>query len=94
MTNTIYQVYSFESNEWVDSGEYEYNKTEDKYRRTQEEFRQPNRLDLMSNAEKAVTLAMFVVEGAGASENITNAIIKLGQARDLIYEHYRDQHYL
>jgi len=54
-----------------------------------ENFRQPNRLDLMSNAEKAITLAIYVLEGAGASENLTNAVIKLSEARDLVYEHYR-----
>lgn len=52
-------------------------------------FRQRNRFDLMSNAEKAITLAMYVLEESGASENLTNAVIKLGQARDLVYEHYR-----
>lgn len=52
-------------------------------------FRQPNRLDLMSDAEKSITEAMHKVEESGASENLTNAVIKLSQARDLVYEHYR-----
>ena len=92
MEQTIYEVYSFESNEWVECGQYEFEKTEDKYRRevlVGEPFRQPNRLDLMSDAEVAITKAMFIIEGIGASENLTNAVIKLGQARDLVYEHYR-----
>lgn len=91
MKQTVYEVWSFESNEWVESGEYDYNRTEDKYRRIKEAepFRQPNRFDLMSNAEKAITLAMYVIEESGASEMLTNAGIKLSQARDLVYEHYR-----
>ena len=94
MEQTIYEVYSFESNGWVECGQYEYDKTEDKYRRevlvpATEPFRQPNRLDLMSDAEVSITKAMYVVEGVGASENLTNAVIKLGQARDLVYEYYR-----
>lgn len=52
-------------------------------------FRQPNRLDLMSPAEKAITEAMYRVEESGASENLTNAVIALGKARDLVYEHFR-----
>jgi len=95
MENLIYEVYSFESNEWVECDKQTYDKTEDKYRQTVEPlkspFRQPNRLDLMSNAEKAITLAMYVLEESGASENLTNAVIKLGQARDLVYEHCRTQ---
>lgn len=54
-------------------------------------FRQPNRLDLMSPAEKAITEAMYRVEESGASENLTNAVIMLGKARDLVYEHFRTQ---
>ena len=52
-------------------------------------FRQPNRLDLMSPAEKAITEAMYRVEESGASENLTNAVVTLGRARALVYEHYR-----
>lgn len=89
MKVTIYEVYSFESNEWVECDEFEFNKTEEKYRRVSEPFRQPNRLDLMSETEKIITDAMYEVEKIGASENLTNAVIKLGQARDLVYEHYR-----
>lgn len=95
MENLIYEVYSFESNEWVESGKHEYDRTEDKYRRAypapEDSFRQPNRFDLMSNAEKGITLAMYVLEESGASENLTNAVIKLSQARDLVYEHFRTQ---
>jgi hypothetical protein len=87
----IYEIFSFESNQWVECDKSEYNKTEDKNRRLSEPFRQPNRLDLMSNAEKAITLAMYVLEESGASENLTNAGIKLQQARDLVYEHYRTE---
>jgi hypothetical protein len=92
MEQTIYEVWSFESNEWVEAGKYEFDRTEEKYRRevlVNEPFRQPNRLDLMSNAETAITLAIGVIEQSGASEHLTNAVIKLTQARDLVYEHYR-----
>ena len=91
MKETVYEVWSFESNEWVESGKHEYDRTEDKYRRiiNPPAFRQPNRLDLMSMAEKSITLAMNMVEESGASEHLTNAVIKLSQARDLVYEHYR-----
>jgi len=94
MEQTIYKMYSFESNEWVECDKQTYDKTEDKYRDWEvvpipEPFRQPNRLDLMSNAETAITLAIGVIEQSGASQNLTNAVIKLGQARDLVYEHYR-----
>lgn len=94
MEQTIYKVYSFESNEWVECDKYTYDKTEDKYRDWEvvpipEPFRQPNRLDLMSETEKAITETMGLVENIGASEHLTNAVIKLGQARDLVYEHYR-----
>jgi hypothetical protein len=98
MEQTIYEMYSFESGSWVECDKQTYNKTEDKYRRVIEvdlsnsfplSFRQPNRLDLMSNAETAITLAIGVIEQSGASQNLTNAVIKLGQARDLVYEHYR-----
>jgi hypothetical protein len=95
MEQTIYKVYSFESNELVECDKQTYDKTEDKYRDWEvvpipEPFRQPNRLDLMSETEKAITEAMRLVEDIGASEHLTNAVIKLGQARDLVYEHYRN----
>jgi hypothetical protein len=94
MEQTIYKMYSFESNEWVECDKQTYDKTEDKYRDWEvvpipEPFRQPNRLDLMSETERAITEAMSFVEDIGASEHLTNAVIKLGQARDLVYEHYR-----
>lgn len=91
MKETIYEVWSFESNEWVEADKYEYDHTEEKYRRITQSgaFRQPNRVDLMSVTERAITTAMRLVEEAGASEMLTNAGIKLGQARDLTYEHYR-----
>src|SRR6188768_2853873 len=94
MEQTIYKVYSFESNEWVECDKQTYDKTEDKYRDWEvvpipEPFRQPNRLDLMSSVEKAITYTMQEVEKLGANEHLTNAVIKLGQARDLVYEHYR-----
>lgn len=91
MEQVIYEVWSFESNEWVEAGKYDYDHTEEKYRRiaNPEPFRQPNRLDLMSRSEQGITMAMYLVEEAGASEHLTNAVIKLGQARDLVYEHYR-----
>lgn len=91
MEQVIYEVWSFESNEWVESGKYDYDRTEDRYRRTlvAEPFRQPNRLDLMSRAEQGITMAMYIIEESGASEHLTDAVIKLGQARDLVYEHYR-----
>jgi hypothetical protein len=59
MEQTIYKVYSFESNEWVECDKYTYDKTEDKYRDWEavsipEPFRQPNRFDLMSETEKAI----------------------------------------
>ena len=90
-------MYSFESNEWVECDKQTYDKTEDKYRDWEvvpipQPFRQPNRMDLMSNAETAITLAIGVIEQSGASEHLTNAVIKLGQARDLVYEHYRQIH--
>jgi hypothetical protein len=91
MKETIYEVYSFESNGWVECDEFEFNKTEEKYRRMTEPFRQPNRQDLMSDSEKIITNAMYEVEKIGASENLTNAVIKLSQARDLVYEHYRGE---
>ena len=95
MEQTIYKVYSFESNEWVECDKQTYDKTEDKYRDWEvvpipEPFRQPNRLDLMSETEKAITSVIGFVEDIGASEHLTNAVIKLGQARDLVYEHYRE----
>jgi hypothetical protein len=86
---TIYEVYSFESNSWVESDKQTYDREEDKYRRVTNFFRQPNRFDLMSTEEKAITLCMWVLEKAGAGEHLTNAGIKLSQARDLVYEHYR-----
>lgn len=93
MKETIYQMYSFESNEWVECDKQTFLQTEDKYRRTEdvyiEGFRQPNRFDLMSDAEKTIGFAIGEVEKVGASEHLTNAVIKLGQARDLVYEHYR-----
>ena len=49
--------------------------------------RQKNRLDLMSVAEQAITFAMNQVEKIGASTELTNAVIKLGEARDLVYDH-------
>jgi hypothetical protein len=96
MEQTIYKVYSFESNEWVECDKYTYDKTEDKYRDWEavsipEPFRQPNRFDLMSETEKAITNVIGFVEDIGASEHLTNAVIKLGQARDLVYEHYRNE---
>jgi len=92
MEQTIYEVYSFESNEWVECGQYEFDHTEEKNRREVlvGGFRQPNRLDLMSSVEKAITYTMQEVEKLGANEHLTNAVIKLGQARDLVYEHYRN----
>ena len=95
MKQTIYKVYSFESNEWVECDKQTYDKTEDKYRDWEvipilEPFRQPNRFDLMSQTEKAITGVIGLVEDIGANEYLTNAVIKLGQARDLVYEHYRN----
>ena len=97
MEQTIYEVWSFESNEWVEAGQYEFDRTEDKYRREVlvpavdvcGNYRQPNRIDLMSSIEKAITYTMQEIEKMDASENLTNAQIKLGQARDLVYEYYR-----
>ena len=51
------------------------------------EKRAKNRLDLMSVAEQAITFAMKQVENIGASVELTNAVIKLSEARDLVYEH-------
>ena len=99
MGQTIYEMYSFESDSWVESDKQTYDKTEDKYRRVIEvdlsnsfplSFRQPNRLDLMSSVEKAITYTMQEVEKLGANEHLTNAVIKLGQARDFVYEYYRN----
>lgn len=89
----IYEVFSFDSNEWVESGKYEYDKTESRLRRTVQieatPFRQPNRLDLMSEAEIYIQESIERVDVIGADEMLTNAVIKLGQARDLVYEYYR-----
>lgn len=88
-----YEVFSFESNEWVEADKHEYNKTEGRLRRIVQletmPFRQPNRLDLMSEAELYIQEAIERVEVIGADEILTNAVIKLGQARDLVYEYYR-----
>lgn len=54
-------------------------------------FRQPNRHDLMSTAEKEITTALYTIEGLHGDEKLTNAMLKLMQARDLVYEYYRCQ---
>jgi len=89
---TIYKMYSFESHEWVECDKQTYNSTEDEYRRMENDyqFRQPNRFDLMSPIERAITDTMKEIEKLEASEHLTNAGIKLGQARDLVYEYYRN----
>lgn len=55
----------------------------------EKEFRLSNRMDLMSDAEKAISSAIGEVEKSGASENLTNAVILLGKARGFVYEHYK-----
>lgn len=53
-----------------------------------ESIRPRNRLDLMSPAERAITEAMHAVEETkGGSEALTKAVILLGEARDLVYDH-------
>ena len=61
------------------------------YPKQKDGFRASNRLDLMSHAEKAITEAMKEVEGVGASLKLTDAVILLGKARDLVYMHYSEQ---
>lgn len=55
------------------------------------QFRPSNRLDLMSEAEKAIMEAMRKVEEAGASEKLTKAVMQLDEARYLVYEHYKKE---
>ena len=45
------------------------------------------RIDLMTPAELAITNAMHEVEKAGASIELTNAVIKLMEARNLVADH-------
>jgi hypothetical protein len=45
------------------------------------------RIDLMTPAELAITNAMHEVEIAGASIELTNAVIKLMEARNLVADH-------
>lgn len=49
----------------------------------------PTRNDLLwqTPAEAAIREAMAAVEAAGASLALTDAVIKLGEARDLIADH-------
>jgi hypothetical protein len=43
--------------------------------------------DLMTPAELAITAAMQAVEEAGASVDLTEAVILLGKARDKVADH-------
>ncbi len=54
-----------------------------------ESYRQPNRLDLMSPAEKKISEAIYEVEKIGADVLLTDAVILLGKARDKTYEYLR-----
>lgn len=45
------------------------------------------RLDLNTPAEKAIYDAMQEVEKAGADERLTNVVIMLGEARDLLSDY-------
>jgi hypothetical protein len=49
--------------------------------------RQSNRSDLWSPTEKAINDVMQQVEKLGASTKLTNAVIKLQEAQNLVYEH-------
>ena len=53
----------------------------------------PTRADrsLMSSAEMAITEAMAVVEAAGASTALTDAVVLLGRARDRVADHVEGQ---
>lgn len=46
-----------------------------------------NRRDLMSDAESAITEAMYRVEEVGASLRLTEAVMLLEKARNLVYDH-------
>lgn len=52
--------------------------------------RPSNRLDLMSPAEQAIISAMHEVEKAGASTQLTDAVILLEKAKNLVYEYYNN----
>lgn len=49
----------------------------------------PRRIDLnrMVPAERAITEAMHLVEGMGASPALTEAVVLLGKARDRVADH-------
>lgn len=44
-------------------------------------------INFMSPAELAITNAMAEVEKAGASASLTAAVVRLGQARDMVADH-------
>ena len=46
-----------------------------------------NRLDLLTPAETAIVNAVQAVEAVGCDERLTKAVIKLGEARDLVADY-------
>lgn len=61
------------------------------YPKWKEGFRASNRLDLMSSAEKSITQSIKEVEGVGADVKLTDAVILLAKARDLVYMYYSEK---
>jgi hypothetical protein len=50
-------------------------------------FPRRSRLDLCEAAEKAIYDAMQEVEKLGADERLTNAVVKLSEAKDLVSDY-------
>jgi hypothetical protein len=48
------------------------------------EMQRRRRLDLLTPAERAIVDAVDAVEKVGADERLTNAVILLGRARELV----------
>lgn len=46
-----------------------------------------NDINLQSKAEKAISDAMIEVEKAGADDKLTNAVVLLSRARDLVSDY-------
>ena len=55
------------------------------------EFPRRNRLDLNTSAEKAIYDAIQEVEKAGADPKLTDVVVMLGKAKDLLSDYVDDK---